>query len=310
MTSFLHRRLLTCLRAGVIVMVEFEKNQSQSCADSAAAARAGRYGERMVGKKDKDNYQSLADALAEETLAEAADHFFGERKSIEEALGLYQEKVNQLRELHLKVETSQANLHFLLLRGESDTVTSFYRQIGVDPELVPQPDIESSADLKQLQLPLGLGAKSRFAKLVCRAYAAFVAEANDYMNGRYYDDPEDPRRKRITLNYNQLADYCQEVNERIDKANQYNTPTQVLQFFKQLDIERSEKEAQIGVPMHYSLDQEMAFTPEDFSCALLESYPDFPPLYRIEGPIKSYSAQVFSSAPDEIRSILEMVKKA
>ena len=264
----------------------------------------------MTGKKGKDQYQSLADSLADETLTEAADHFFGQRVSIEEALQVYQERVDKLREIHMRVEACQANLHFLLRRGKDETVAAFYRQIEVDSDQVPNPDPQASADLRQLQLPLGIGSKNRYSKLVCKAYSAFATEANDYMNGRYFDDPQDPRRKRITVNYKQLADFCKDVNERIEKANQYNTPTQILQFFKQLDTERLEKESLIGVPMHYSLDQEMAFTPEDFACARLESYPDFPPVDQIEKSIKRYAALIFASAPDEIRNILEMVKKS
>jgi len=264
----------------------------------------------MTGKKGKDQYQGLADSLADETLKEAADHFFGERKSIEDALRVYRENVEKLRDIQMRVEACQANLHFLLNRGESGTVAAFYRQIGVDPDELPRPDPEASADLKQLQLPRGFGSRSRYARLVCNAYSSFVTEAHDYMNGRYYDDPQDPRRKRITVNYRQLANFCREVNERIDKANQYNSPSQILQFFKQLDIERSEKESQIGVPTHYSLDEEMSYAPEDFACARLASYPDLPPLSQVEGRIKQFAAQVCSSSPDEIRRLLEMVKKS
>jgi hypothetical protein len=264
----------------------------------------------MTEKKGKDQYQGLADSLADETLKEAADHFFGERKSIEEALQIYQENVQKLRDIQMRVEASQANLHFLLRRGESSTVSEFYRQIGVEPDDVPELDADASADLSLLQVPRRFGPRSKYAGLVCNAYAAFVTEANDYMNGRYYDDPQDSRRKRITVNYRQLANFCQEVNERIDRANQYNSPSQILQFFKQLDIERSEKESLIGVPTQYSLDEEMSYAPEEFACARLASYPDLPSLSQVEGRIRKFAAQVYSSFPDEIRTLLETVKKS
>lgn len=259
-------------------------------------------------KKQKGKTGNLSESLVEETLQEAADTFFGQRRDIEHAVQLYQEKVKRLRRIQEVLACRQAELHFLLCRGKDDIVSGFYQALGVDSNRVPEPGPESATDLGQLRVPFGMSLKNRYAKVVRAAYASFVQEARAYMHGRYFNDPEDPRRKRITVHYHQLERLCREVNERIEQANQYNSPTQMLQFSKQFDIEGSEKEAIVGVPLRYNLDQEMAFPRIDFSCALLPAYPDFPPAEQIKRSITSYCAKVVSECPDEIRSILREVK--
>lgn len=259
-------------------------------------------------KKQKGKTGDLNESLMEETLQEAADTFFGTRRDIEQAVQLYQEKVDMLRRIQEGVAGRQAELHFLLCRGKDDVVSGFYRAVGVDATRIPAPGPEPAADFAKLRVPFGLPLKTRYAKVVRAAYARFVQEARDYMHGRYFNDPEDPRRKRITVHYHQLERLCREVNERIEQANQYNSPTQMMQFSKQFDIEGSEKEAIVGVPLRYNLDQELAFSPVDFTCAVLPAYPDFPPEEQARAPITRYCAGLASECPDEIRSILREVK--
>ena len=253
----------------------------------------------------KGTFDSFSESLVEETIQEAADTFFGQRREIERAVKKFQENVEKLRRIQAGVETSQANLHYLLCRGKTELVTGFYRAIDVDPESVPVIDPEASADLDQLRVPFGLLPKSRYAKAVVAAFARFSSEANEYMNGRYYNDPEEPQRKRITVNYRQLEDLCRHVNERIKKVNQYNSPSEVLQFCKQFDIECSEKERLVGVPLQYNLDQEMAFPKLDFSRACLEAYPELPSPDLVERKIKDYCARIFARHRDEIRSLMK-----
>ncbi|MFW6055632.1 MAG: hypothetical protein ACOC9D_06965, partial [Thermodesulfobacteriota bacterium] len=251
------------------------------------------------------NIESFNESLVEETLQEAADTFFGQRREVERAVEKFQENVEKLRRIQAGVETCQANLHYLFCRGQAELVSGFYRAIDVDPECVPGIDQEAAAEPDQLRLPFGLLPKSRYAKAVRAAFARFASEANDYMNGRYYNDPEEPQRKRITVHYRQLEDMCRHVNERIKKVNQYNSPSEVLQFCKQFDMECAEKERLVGVPLQYNLDQEMAFPLLDFAGACLVAYPDLPSPDEVKNNIKEYSARIFAEHSDEIRSLMK-----
>lgn len=264
----------------------------------------------MQGKKSKDAYECLADSLTEETLQEAADTFFGQRKGIEEELQIYSQWVQELSKIQSQVHTAQANLHFILGQDQEQTVPSFYGHIGVDPEQVPWPEEEDGIDLGRLQVPFALRAKAQYAKLLCSAYAQFAAQATDFMYGRAYKDPQDSRCQRMTLSYNQVFDFYTQLKQKIAKANQDNAPSQVLQYVKQLDIQRSAKESLVGVPVHYSLDQEMAMTAPDFAQSGLTAYPDFPPLQEVQKKITDFAFEVYRHKPEQVGRILDMVKSA
>ncbi|ACV68572.1 hypothetical protein [Desulfohalobium retbaense] len=263
----------------------------------------------MAGKKNKAQYECMADSLAEETLKEAADSFFGQRRSIENALQEYQAKVEQLREIQKEVFRSQATLYFLLRSGNPPTVRGFYTSIGVDPDAVPIPPENTPPDLGCLRVPWGIRTKSRYGALVRETYAEVVQTAHAYMYGRYYNDPENPRCKRVTVHYKQLERMCREITAKIEQANQFNTPSQALQFSKQLNVEQTEKESLAGIPLQYNLDEDMAFVAPDFTCARLDAYPDFPKAKEVDSHIKSYAAELYAQAPKEIETIITTVKK-
>jgi hypothetical protein len=263
----------------------------------------------MAGKKDKDSYRSLADSLTEESLREAADTFFGQRRGIETALQAYEEGVQELLRRQQRVAARLATLHFLLRRGDSAAVDGFYRAIDVDPDRIPKPDPETGARLGKLQLPFGLHAKSRYAKLVCEAYAALAEEAADFMQGRYYPDPQDPRCMRVTLSYAQLRERHASLCEEIRKANAYSPPSEILQYCKRLS-ETDQARSGICVPLCYTLDREMAFAAPDFGQSGLVAFPAFPAAKQVKRAIKGYCSRVFASAPEEIRRILETVRSS
>jgi hypothetical protein len=263
----------------------------------------------MSEKKKKGTYECLADSLAEETLQEAADTFFGQRKSIENELQIYNKWIHDLARIQVRVQTFQASLHFVLAKGQTETVKSFYRAIGVDADQVPGLEKNIGPDLRMLHVPFALRAQNRYAKLLRAAYRAFVDQVAGYMYGRNYRDPEDPRRQRVTVNYEQVYAFYTQLREKIHKTNQDNSPTQVLQFVKQLDIERSARESLVGVPLQYTLDEDMAIAAPDFAQSGLKAYPDFPPLDEAKGKIKKFAGQVYAAQPEKILQVLRAVKE-
>ena len=195
----------------------------------------------MAEKKKSQQYTCVADSLAEETLKEAADSFFGQRRNIEEALQSYRAKVERLQDIQQEVALSLANLHYLLRQGKPETVRGFYTLIGVDPDKVPSALPNRSPELSHLSVPWALRDKTRYSSLLKQAYAAVVDTASAYMHGRYYNDPENPRCKRVTVNYEQVKQMCAALTAQIEQANQYNSPSQILQFSKKLDTDQAER---------------------------------------------------------------------
>jgi hypothetical protein len=261
-----------------------------------------------MSDRKSNSYQSLADSLTEETLQEAADTFFGQRKAIERAMEIYAQRVQELQKILVQVQTQQATLHFLLREGQEQTVKAFYSRIGIDPEGVPWPDEGIKPELSKLQVPFAFRAQTRYAKLVSSAYAQFAATAADYMHGRNYKDPKDSRRQRITVNYDQVYAFYQQLQKQIQKTNQDNSPSQVLQFVKQLDVDRAAKESLVSVPLHYTLDQEMAIEEPDFAQSGIVAYPDFPDLAKVKDAIADCAGRFFREHPHQARQILEQVR--
>ncbi|WP_027370758.1 hypothetical protein [Desulfovermiculus halophilus] len=262
----------------------------------------------MSQKRHISSYEDLAESLVEETLQEAADTFFGQRKSIEQELELYSRKVQELKSILLRVQTRQANLHFVLAEGHSRAVEDFYRQLQIDPKQVPEPE-GVSPDLRLLEPAFALRTKSRYAKLLLRTYTFFASQAEEYMHGRSYKDPEDPRRQRITVNYDQVYAFYKQLAEKIRKTNQESSPTEVLQFAKKLDIERSAKESLVGTPLNYSLDEEMAIPQPDFAQSGLAAYPDFPDPEKAKKIVVDFAHHMLRRYPEQVRTVLDRVKK-
>lgn len=264
----------------------------------------------MTSSKKNNQYQCLSDLLAQESLTEAAEHFFGQRVDIEHGLQEFWDKVNQLRRIQKKVQIEQANLHFLLRRGDTETVQQFYKLLDQDPEQMPALDPEAIADLQELHLPFCFTDKNRYFRLLCQAYEKLASQAWIYMQGEYYNDPQDPRCKRVTVNYTQIQELCSILQKKIHIANQTDTFTEVLQFAKRLDVQQSAKENLAGVPLQHNLDQELAFTLPELSNAGLKAYPQFPALPRVKGGIKKFASRIFAQAPAEVRSIIQTIKAA
>ena len=262
----------------------------------------------MSRKKSSDTYECLADSLAEETLQEAADTFFGQRKDIENEMQIYSQRVQELQKILTQLQIRQANLHFVLTQDSQEIVDRFYRRIGVDPELVPRPEAGVFPDQGLLSTPFAFRVKTRFVKLLSIAYAQFSSHVQAYMHGQGYKDPEDPRCQRVTINYNQVYDFFKKKKKKIRKANQDNSPSQVLQFVKQLDIERSAKESLVGVPTQYTLDQDMAMSIPDFAQSGLSAYPEFPSLEELKQTIQEFALHLYAQHPEHARWVVEKVK--
>ncbi|MFO8032060.1 MAG: hypothetical protein R6U22_05915 [Desulfohalobiaceae bacterium] len=264
----------------------------------------------MSKQNNGARFQDLADSLAHESLTEAAEHFFGQRVEIENGLQYFWNKVEQLRKTQDKVQARQADLHFLLRRGDPETVQDFYSSLGLKPEQIPELDHEEAAAPLQLRLPFALTDKGRYCMLLCRAYEKLTVQVQSYMYGEYYNDPQEPRCKCITANYTQLQELCSALQDKIRNANQSDTYTAVLQFAKRLNVQQEAKESLAGTPLQHSLDQELAFTLPELGNTGLKAYPSFPSLSNARKEIKQVSSRIFTKAPAEVRSIIQTIKEA
>lgn len=260
--------------------------------------------------KNKDNFGQFADSLVEESLQEAAHTFFGKRRGIEKEIEEYWEQVNKLRKIEKQVLDCQKDLHFLLLKGEKQCVNDFYRFIGVDPSRIPA--------LQEVSHYSGWGGllfsfteKKRYFKLVFDIYRELSRSVSDYMYGKYYEDPEDKRVKKKTINVQQIKKWCSQLNDKIEANNINNPPSEVLQFCKRLDVSTSEKEKSVSAPMRYAnIDQDMQLKEIVFSCSLLREYPELPSAEKVKKEIFNLTKKIYRENKEKVHALLQEVKQA
>ncbi len=256
-------------------------------------------------------YEELSENLRDEVLQEAADTLFGKRRAIEQEISLFHEKVGELRDVLGNVQLHQKGLHILLLDNDNDAVAGFYRAIGVDPGQIPEIETDDfSREAFPVTLPFAFTAKGKYAKGLFFSYDAFARAVAAYMNGQTYNDPEDPRVKRVTVNLKALEKWHGELNRKIENQNRDYAPSRSLDFAKRMDVEQSEKADKMACTLSSSnLDQDMAFPTIDWGCLELPEYPELPPAAQVKATVHSYAGRLFTEQPAKVREILDQLLK-
>ena len=256
-------------------------------------------------------YGELSENLRDEVLQEAADTLFGKRRAIEQEISLFHEKVGELRDVLGNVQHHQKGLHYLLLGNDDDAVAGFYRSIGVDPVLIPEIEIDDPLrEAFPVKLPFAFTAKGKYSKGLFLSYGPFAHAVASYMYGRTYNDPEDPRVKRVSVNLKALEKWHGELNKKIEDLNRDYAPSRSLDLAKRLDVEQSEKADKMACTLSSSnLDQDMAFPTIDWECLELPEYPDLPPAAKVKATVRSYAASLFSERSGKIKEILDRLEK-
>ncbi|MFW5722245.1 MAG: hypothetical protein ACOCWT_02995 [Desulfohalobiaceae bacterium] len=256
-------------------------------------------------------YEELSENLRDEVLQEAADTLFGKRRAIEQEISLFYDKVEELRKVLKNVQLHQKGLHFLLLDNDPDAVAGFYRSIGVDPGRIPEIETDHpSREAFPEKLPFAFTAKGRYAKGLFLSYGAFARAVAEYLSGRTYNDPDDPRVKRVTVNRKALEKWHGELNRKIEDLNRDYAPSRSLDFAKRLDVEQSEKADKMACTLSRSnLDEDMAFPTIDWGGLNLPDYPELPPAAQVKATVRSYAAKLFAKHPGKVREILDRLRK-
>lgn len=253
------------------------------------------------GMSSKD-INNLADELIEETLTEAAGTFFGARKNLEDTIEIFDNKIKTLRNMEFEVLKRAGDLHYLLLDGEA--VDDFYKALGVDPG--PLKHVVDPSDRTGIpKKPKALTTAARYAKMVAWVYRRVYKAAETYMKGGYITEKNG--RKRLTLNYGQVRDWCKDLNERIEKVNREVSPSETLAFVKKLDTVGLEKAKITGGGSSYSdkLDKEMAFDRLDCERIDLIAFPDLPRPDRIEPELKKFCKSLARKNKQRVKQLMD-----
>lgn len=255
-------------------------------------------------------FDDFADGLEQEVLSEVAEGFFGPRKRLDEMIEGLEYLLRQFRELEKWLGYRAELLHYLLMGREK--VKSFYEHIGVDPARIPF-DFFCPNKSALPRLPWALTSRSRYTKLVLSAYADFRQAADDYMHGRYYNDPKQKGRKRLTIHYDRIIKIVQGINQAVDKVNSEISPSCLLEYVKSFDADMVEKEKIAGGTYqgdHCTLDGDLCYDPVDLEVLELKEMPELPALEEAESRIRKFCFELYSENKVQVGKLLLEIKNA
>ncbi|PIE68485.1 MAG: hypothetical protein CSA21_07205 [Deltaproteobacteria bacterium] len=250
------------------------------------------------------NVSEYAEGLVEEGLNEAAHTFFGARKRLEDEMALFHTTCHELRLIGQQVLDWAHGLGFVLLEGEA--LPAFYDAIGVDSHL---DTLKGSRCPHNMRLSRCLFRSTRYWKTVYRIYGELCHALDVYTNGRHYDDPGRPGRKKRTICLVTLRQWGERINKQVLAVNKDHEVSQVLQFAKQFRGDEVEKEKITGAGLRYDLDEELSFSPVDLAQCGFLSFPALPDPCRVRSRIKSFSLQVYKNHTARLLDILNHIQQ-
>ncbi len=245
------------------------------------------------------------DELADEALKEAADTFFGKRRKVEDEIKLFESKVEELKDKSREIEMLVSGINYLLLR-ERHCV--FFWQIFGAEELASREDEGSFPDLP-ISVPFSIRPFSRYFKLLLDLYEKTAKKVKAYNHGEYIDHPEVSGKKVATISYSYIYRWLDQINAKIDKLNYYHKSSDVLQFAKKMDVQRTEKEKIAGADFTYSLDEDLKMSRLNMKDYEIPVFPDLPESRGFKGRVKKICKRVYSGNKQEVRSRMKQIAK-
>ena len=248
--------------------------------------------------------KNLGDSLVEEILVDVADTFFAARKHLEEIMDMFQSFVKTLRKKEAEVASRAGFLHYLLLHGRE--ANDFYKLIKVDSVAIASESNFSDKAIPE-KIPFAFTTRGKFIKLVLWAYDVLQKACDEYINGKYYDDPNENMGKGVTVHYNRIVIMCELINKEVLKVNRDMSPANTLQYAKKFNHETAEKEYITGgafAEYACNIDEKLAYQPIDFDLLKLKRYPELPAQDKAIFEITSFCKKKYSNNKDEIKKLI------
>lgn len=243
------------------------------------------------------DFKDYADQLQQEVVTDMAESYFGARKDVDDMLDVFNIMVHELRQLTPRLSQAAARLHCLLL--DRDTAKNFYISLDVVPSCIPYTDEIPRPFFDRL--PFAFTGLGRYERCVFRAYDLFQKTVDEYLNGRYYDDPEIKGRKRLTVHYLRIKALVEHINAEIEKVNE-SPVGGTLQYVKGMDPEQLQRERLMGEPSsgEGGFNNELQFQPLEMAGLELPLVQDLPSLYKVKEPIKDFCRGIYETRKDDV----------
>jgi hypothetical protein len=249
----------------------------------------------------------FADQLQMDVISDMAESFFGDRKEIDNALEAFATMVEEFLPVIERMFRAAATLRLLLL--DDATADAFCAELGLETCRIP--GAEGAPVLVRDSLPFALTMKGRYAACVEEAYRGLHNAIREYLHGHSFDDPEQPGRKRVTVNYERLRDTADFINGKIEKINNERPVSSVLREVKNMNPEQVEREELLGDASYgkgAGLDKDMCFMPIDFEGYRFPKEADLPPVNEVRPALKRFCKRVYGARRDEALKAMDALQ--
>ena len=247
---------------------------------------------------------NFADQLQMDVISDMAESFFGDRKEVDYALEAFAAMVEEFLPMIERLFQAAATLRLLLL--DDATVDAFCSELGLETCHIP--GAEGAPVLVRDSLPFALTAKGRYVVCVEEAYRGLLDAIREYLHGHSFDDPEQPGRKRVSVNYERLRQTADFINEKIDKINNERPLSSVLREVKNMNPEQVEREELLGDAVcgnGAGLDKDMCFMPIDFEGYSFPKEVELPPVNEVRPALKRFCKRLYGARRDEILKAMD-----
>jgi len=243
------------------------------------------------------DWQDIAESLSSEVKREVAEHYFLEKKFLEESWEAYQKELKEMDKLEEKL---LKNICRLVIMLKDDELIDDFREItGLDLKECRIEEIFTSENIKkrlfkELGAPFAFTSKNRFVKLFLKIY-------KDLQNSvKAYND----KLKDFQNYYQELAKETEAFHKRFDLSAIFN-------FFSKLsasetaDIGETEDKGKI----YEELSSKLSVKKPSYPTLIYRVYKEPKPLSEISGELISLAKTAFSRHKKESKEILELADK-
>lgn len=252
---------------------------------------------------DLSRFDEFADNLHVEVVTEMAEAYFGARKNIDDMIEVLDAWAEELNGWKPRLMRAAARLHTLLL--DEKAMRDFYIALDILPGCIPFPEIGDPKELFE-GLPFAFTMKGKYIRSVRDAYRNFHRLVGEYLNGRYYEEPGEGGRKRLTVHYIRFKAMFEYVNEEISRINSRMSTGDTLRYLKGMDPATLEKEKvlEAGVGDFCTLDKELTYKPLERARYDLLEIQELPSIEMVRGDIKVFCKGLWRERRTELLALL------
>jgi hypothetical protein len=243
--------------------------------------------------------------LADEFLSDVATSFFDARCQLDAMIEAFEAAVSRLRCQADRVTGAAAEFRTVLI--DPSAVEALYRRLGVDS--APFTVASEKTAVRNVRVPSLWGRRRRYRAVVAEAYRHLAAAVSRYREGppetaEAGDDGAPP------VYYRLVAEMARLINDRIETVNRNCAPSEIIQYVKQFDPAKIEREDITGGGGgNCALDDRLCYKPLDFDGFDLPLFPALPSPDQAREALRQTADAVYRSRPEAVARLLEDLKR-